>query len=44
VEARFTISGVAQQYVALYKALVAGQGPGAARRQAVAISGERHGN
>lgn len=44
VEARFTMAGVAQQYAALYKALVAGQGPGAVRQQAVPISGERHGN
>jgi len=46
VEARFTMAGVAQQYTALYKALVAGQGPGAVRQQqqAVPISGERHGN
>lgn len=44
VEARFTIAGVAQQYAALYEALVAGQGPGAVRQQAVPISGERHGN
>jgi len=44
VEARFTIAGVAQQYAALYEALVACQEPSAAGRQAAATSGERHGN
>jgi glycosyltransferase involved in cell wall biosynthesis len=44
VEARFSMAHVAQQYRALYKALVGGQGPAAALRQAVAIPGARHGD
>ncbi len=44
VEARYTMTGVAEQYAALYKALVAGQGPGVVPQQAVAVCGERHGN